>query len=104
MLALGTEKSTLYLGCVLFGLGVGNATSLPGLIIQQEFPKHHFARIVSLVIAINQFSFAFGPTVLAHCRVLTGTYTAALLVCLATEILAAIVVLYPAAIRGRPTV
>ena len=52
----------LYLGCALFGLGVGNTTSLPGLLVQQEFPKQHFARIVSIVVAINQFSFAFGPS------------------------------------------
>jgi MFS family permease len=88
-LAMTTERSMLYLGCVLFGLGVGNATSLPGLIIQEEFPKQHFARIISLVVAINQFSFAFGPTLLAHCRAVRGNYTVALLVCVAVEIVAA---------------
>jgi hypothetical protein len=31
-----------------------------------EFPKQHFARIVSLVVAINQFSFAFGPSLLGQ--------------------------------------
>ena len=103
ILATSTEKSTLYLGCLLFGVGVGNATSLPGLIVQQEFPKHHFARIVSLIVAINQFSFAFGPILLAQLQHAEGTYTVALLVCLVMEIAAAIVVLSPAVVRHHGT-
>ena len=66
ILATATAPAMLYLGCALFGLGVGNTTSLPGLLVQQEFPKQHFARIVSLVVAINQFSFAFGPSLLGQ--------------------------------------
>jgi MFS family permease len=101
ILAASAERPLLYLGCALFGVGVGNATSLPGLIVQQEFPRRHFARIISLVVAVNQFSFAFGPTLLARLRHAEGTYTAALLVGLAMEIAAAIVVLAPAATRRR---
>lgn len=100
-LAAATEAWMLYLGCLLVGAGVGNASSLPGLIVQQEFPKQHFARVVSLVVAINQFSFAFGPTLLAQLRYASGSYTAALLVCLAAEIAAAIVVLAPAVTQRR---
>jgi MFS family permease len=103
ILAASTGESALYLGCLLFGVGVGNATSLPGLIVQQEFPKSHFAQIVSLIVAINQFSFAFGPTLLAQLQHAAGTYTAALLVCLVMEIAAAIVVLSPAAVRRHGT-
>jgi MFS family permease len=99
ILAAATEVWMLYLGCLLVGAGVGNATSLPGLIVQQEFPKQHFVRVVSLVVAINQFSFAFGPTLIAQLQHAEGTYTAALLVGLAIEIAAAIIVLSPAAIR-----
>ena len=103
VLAASTEKSALYLGCLLFGVGVGNATSLPGLIVQQEFSKSHFARIVSLIVAINQFSFAFGPTLLAQLQHAEGTYAAALLICLVMEIAAAIVVLFPAVVRRHGT-
>ena len=104
ILAASTEEAALYLGCLLFGVGVGNATSLPGLIVQQEFPKQHFARIVSLVVAINQLSFAFGPTLLAQLQHAEETYRVALLVCFAMEIVAAIAVLSPALIRRRVTV
>jgi len=103
ILAASRKESALYLGCVLFGVGVGNATSLPGLIVQQEFPKQHFARIVSLIVAINQFSFAFGPILLAQLQHAEGTYTVALLVCLVMEIAAAIVVLSPAVVRHHGT-
>jgi len=41
ILATATVPAMLYLGCALFGLGVGNTTSLPGLLVQQEFPKQH---------------------------------------------------------------
>jgi len=91
----------LYLGCGLFGLGVGNTTSLPGLLVQQEFPKRHFARIVSLVVAINQFSFAFGPTLLGQLERAEGSYSTGLLVCLSMEALAALIVISPMLIRGR---
>jgi MFS family permease len=103
ILATSVEESALYLGCLLFGVGVGNATSLPGLIVQQEFSKHHFARIVSLIVAINQFSFAFGPTLLAQLQHAEGTYTVALLVCFVMEIAAAIVVLSPAVVQRHGT-
>jgi MFS family permease len=101
VLATATAPVGLCLGCVLVGLGVGNATSLPGLIVQHEFPKPHFSRVVSLVVAINQFSFAFGPTLLGELKYLRGGYTAGLLACLTMEAIAAIIVVLPA-IGRRP--
>jgi len=91
-LALGTTETALYAGCVLFGFSVGNMTSLPGVIVQQEFPKQHFARAISLVVAINQFSFAFGPSLLGQLQQASGSYAAALCLCLVMQIVAAIVV------------
>ena len=99
VLLISTAPAVLYLGCVLFGLGVGNTTSLPGLLVQQEFLKQHFARIVSVVVAINQFSFAFGPGLLGQLQRLEGTYVTGLYVCLLLEILAAIVIVSPAVQR-----
>jgi MFS family permease len=98
-LAAAASPTPLYLGCVLFGLGVGNTTSLPGLLVQQEFPKQHFARIVSAVVAINQFSFAFGPIVLGQLERMAGSYLMALAVCLLVEMLAAAIVVSPVLLR-----
>jgi MFS family permease len=93
----------LYLGCALFGLGVGNMISLPSLIVQQEFARQDFARVVSLVVAVNQFTFAFGPALLGVLRQSGGSYTTPLAVCLAMQALAASIVMVPrlGAVRSR---
>jgi MFS family permease len=88
-----TSASALYAACALFGLGVGNVVSFPGLIVQTEYPKEHFNRIVSLIVALNQFTFAFGPAVLGALRDTMGSYTIALGLCAVCEILAAAIVL-----------
>ena len=87
----------LYLGCVIFGLGVGNMTTFPSLIVQVEYPKEHFRRVVSLVVAINQFTFAFGPALLGWARDRWGSYSVALGLCLVCEAAAAVIVL----LRGK---
>jgi hypothetical protein len=51
----------LVVGVVLFGAGIGNATSLPPLIAQVEFVKADVARVVALVVAIAQGAYAFAP-------------------------------------------
>ena len=100
ILATSASRTALYLGCALFGIGVGNMNSLPALIVQQEFPRYSFARIVSLVVAINQFSFAFGPSLLGQLQSASGSYARALTACLALEAIAAIVVLRPRAVSA----
>ena len=67
--------------------------------MQQEFPKQHFTRIVSLVVAINQFSFAFGPTLLGQLERAEGSYSTGLVACLSMEALAAFIVISPAVTR-----
>jgi len=91
----------LVAGCALFGLAVGNLVSLPGLIVQQEFPKRDFARIVAMIVAINQFAFAFGPALLGRLQQPDGSYTRALVACLFMEVSAAVIVLLPALARPR---
>ena len=86
------SPSVLYVACALFGLGVGNMTTFPGLVVQVEYPKEHFGRVVSFVVAINQFTFAFGPGLLGAIRDWSGSYTAALAVCVGCEVVAAIVI------------
>ena len=55
----GTSAPLLLLGCVLFGLGVGNLVSLPPLTAQAEFARGDVARVVAL--AFTQAVFAFAP-------------------------------------------
>jgi MFS family permease len=104
MLAANPSAPLLYLGCILFGLGLGNLISLPGLIVQQEFPQQHFSRIVGLIVATNQFAFAFGPGLLGLLRQARGDYTSALVACFVVEVAAAAIVIFPRVghLVGRP--
>ena len=45
------------------------------------------------MVAINQFSFAFGPSLLGQLEHAKGSYSTGLLVCLSMEALAAFVVI-----------
>jgi MFS family permease len=95
LLAANPSAPMLYLGCILFGLGLGNLISLPGLIVQQEFAAQHFSRIVGLIVAVNQFAFAFGPGLLGFLQQASGDYTAALMACFIVEVIAAVIVISP---------
>lgn len=59
--AAGGSMPLLLLGVVLFGAGIGNATSLPPMIAQAEFTGPDVARAVALVVAIGQATYAFAP-------------------------------------------
>jgi MFS family permease len=99
-----TTPVSLYLACALLGTSVGNMVALPGLILQNEFPKEHFARAVSLVLAICNFTYAFGPSLLGVLKTTSGSYNNALLICCAIQVLAALVVLVPRLRSGvRPS-
>ena len=83
----------LYVACAMFGLGVGNTTSLPSVIVQAEFPKAAFGQVVSTIIAINQFTYSFGPGLLGWLRDGFGNYHAALAGCLALQLAAVAILL-----------
>jgi MFS family permease len=84
----------LYIACAVFGLGVGNTTTLPGLIVQHEFPKEHFGQIISLIVAFNQFAFAFSPAGIGVLRDVTGSYQAPFALCMLLQGSAAGMVLF----------
>jgi cyanate permease len=93
LLAFGTTPPALWVGCILFGLGVGNLTSLPPLIAQREFNRADVAAVVALVVAINQAVFAFAPAVFGALREATADYQAAFALAAIVQICAAIVVI-----------
>jgi hypothetical protein len=61
LLSGGGHVPLLLIGTLLFGSGIGNATSLPPLIAQAEFNPVDVARVVPLIVAISQAGFAFAP-------------------------------------------
>ena len=71
--AAGDNLPLLLVGVVLFGAGIGNATSLPPIIAQVEFAKEDVARVVPLIVAIGQATYAFAPAVFGLIRELTPT-------------------------------
>jgi predicted MFS family arabinose efflux permease len=100
----GPGPAWLYLACALFGLGVGNTTSLPSVIVQAEFPKAAFGQVVSTIIAINQFTYSFGPALVGWLRDGFGSYDAALTGCLLLQLGAVAILLLRGARRVRPVV
>jgi hypothetical protein len=64
----GTNLPLLLLGVLLFGVGIGNATSMPPLIAQTEFPRADVVRVVALMTAVAQASYAFAPAVFGLIR------------------------------------
>ena len=70
--AAGTNVPLLLAGVLLFGFGIGNATSLPPLIAQVEFVKDDVSRVVALVVSIGQATYAFAPAVFGLIREFAG--------------------------------
>ena len=93
LLILGDGWMLLALGCVLFGLGIGNLTSLPPLIAQKEFNREDVVTVVALIVAINQAVFAFAPAVVGALREATSDYAAPFAMVACIQLVAAIVIM-----------
>jgi predicted MFS family arabinose efflux permease len=91
------DDVVLIAACALFGFSVGNLITLPALIVQREFDPRAFGVLVSLITAINQITYAFGPGVVGLLRDFSGTYSLPFYGCIALELIAAVLIM----IRGR---
>jgi predicted MFS family arabinose efflux permease len=87
----------LIAACALFGFSVGNLITLPSLIVQREFDPRSFGVLVSLITAINQITYAFGPGVIGLLRDASGSYALPFYGCIGLELAAAVLIM----IRGR---
>lgn len=65
---LSGNTSLAIAGVLLFGFGIGNATSLPPLIVQAEFPEIQVQKVVSLIVSTSQATFAFSPAIFGLLR------------------------------------
>lgn len=91
LLAWGSGSASLALGCILFGLGVGNLTSLPPLIAQREFRQVDVGTVVALVVAINQAVFAFAPAIFGWLHDATDSYVVAFCLAAAAQLVGALI-------------
>jgi predicted MFS family arabinose efflux permease len=87
----------LIVACAVFGFSVGNLITLPSLIVQREFDARSFGVLISLLTAITQVTYAFGPGAIGALRDLSGSYTSPFYGCIALELAAAALVM----IRGK---
>jgi MFS family permease len=87
----------LIAACALFGFSVGNLITLPALIVQREFDPRSFGVLISLITAINQITYAFGPGIIGLVRDASGSYTLPFYGCIGLEVTAAVLIM----IRGR---
>jgi predicted MFS family arabinose efflux permease len=90
------NEMVLIAACALFGFSVGNLITLPALIVQREFDPRSFGVLISLITAINQITYAFGPGVIGLLRDASGSYTLPFYVCIGLELTAAALIM----IRG----
>jgi hypothetical protein len=66
------RTSQILIGVLLFGSGIGNATSLPPLIAQVDFAKQDVPRVIALIVAIGQGTYAFAPALFGVLLVAIG--------------------------------
>ena len=71
-MADGSSAVPIVIAVVLFGSGIGNATSLPPLIAQAEFARADVQRVVALIVAMGQATYAFAPALLGLLLVATA--------------------------------
>jgi MFS family permease len=91
------NEALLFFACALFGFSVGNLITLPALIVQREFEARSFGVLVSLITAVTQVTYAFGPGIVGFLRDLWGSYAVPFYVCMALQVAAAVLIM----IRGR---
>jgi MFS family permease len=92
------NEIVLIAACALFGFSVGNLITLPSLIVQREFDPRSFGVLISLITAINQVTYAFGPGVIGLLRDASGSYALPFYGCIGLELAAAVLIM----VRGRP--
>lgn len=77
LLGAGPSIPFVLFGCLLFGIGIGNLTSMPALIAQSEFRAADLPRVVALLTAFSQAGFAFAPAAFGLLRELAAASGAA---------------------------
>jgi MFS family permease len=97
-LALGVmvnvpTELVLFTASAVFGFTVGNAITLPAVIVHHEFDAHEFGVVVSLTSAISSVISACGSALVGLLHDLSGGYSLALYACMGLEIAAAVGVL-----------
>lgn len=100
LLMADAAPALLLLGVVLFGFALGNVTTLPPLIVQQDFAAADTARIVGLVTATGQALYAFAPALFGLLREVDATGSALFVTAAVAQAVAAAALLSGRGRRG----
>jgi MFS family permease len=87
------DAIVLTVACAVFGFSVGNLITLPSLIVQREFDSRAFGVLISLITAITQVTYAFGPGIIGLLRDLSGSYALPFYGCVVLELVAALLIM-----------
>ena len=91
---INSRNDVVLIGCcALFGFSVGNLITLPSLIVQREFDPRAFGVLISLITAINQVTYAFGPGIVGLLRDASGSYSLPFYGCIGLELIAAVLIM-----------
>jgi MFS family permease len=102
LIIINSRNEMMLIGaCALFGFSVGNLITLPSLIVQREFDPRAFGVLISLVTAINQVTYAFGPGVIGLLRDASGSYTLPFYGCIGLELMAAVLIMVKPSLRAN---
>jgi predicted MFS family arabinose efflux permease len=95
---INSRNDVVLIGCcAVFGFSVGNLITLPSLIVQREFDPRAFGVLISLITAVNQVTYAFGPGIVGLLRDASGSYSLPFYGCIGLELIAAVLIMA----RGR---
>lgn len=83
--------------CALFGFSVGNLITLPPLIMHREFSAASFVIVMGLSNAISGTVGSLGPAIIGVVQGWSGGYAMAIALCIALQLVAAVIVL-----KGEP--
>ena len=89
-LLLATDApAAVLVGCVLFGLSVGNVVMLPAIYAQRDFAPTRYGAVVGRVWAVGQTLFALGPLGAGALLAAAGSPVPTIAACLAMQVCAA---------------
>jgi MFS family permease len=92
-IAWTTEPAVLFVACAVFGFSIGNLITLPPLIVHREFEPADFGAVLGLSTSVCGIVNALGPGVVGLVRGVSGGYTAALMLCVLLQLVAAAILL-----------
>ncbi len=92
-IAQTADATLLFVACAVYGFSIGNLITLPPLIIHREFEPAAFGTVLGLSTGIGGIISAFGPGLVGLMRGATGSYAAALVLCLTLNLVSAAMIL-----------